>query len=156
MKDYLIEFFQFNVAANRKVAEAINRLPDNAEAARLFSHLIHAQNKWFNRIKPEIDDASIPWSGETFPAAELEARFNESIDKWMKYLNALDIDGLQSDVQFSRPVDGRKYAAKVIDIILQINYHSIHHRAQILKLMSAQGVKPPATDYILSKLRPAQ
>jgi uncharacterized damage-inducible protein DinB len=41
---------------------------------------------------------------------------------------------------------------KLVDLVLQLNYHSIHHRAQINKLMSQQWIIPPATDYIYTKL----
>ncbi|MGZ3921946.1 MAG: DinB family protein [Bacteroidia bacterium] len=36
-----------------------------------------------------------------------------------------------------------------------MNYHSIHHRAQVNTLMSKQGIKPPATDYIFTVLQEA-
>ncbi len=41
----------------------------------------------------------------------------------------------------------------LMDLALQLNYHNIHHRAQINTLISKQGIKPPATDYIFTKLQ---
>jgi uncharacterized damage-inducible protein DinB len=42
---------------------------------------------------------------------------------------------------------------KIKDLMLQLNYHCIHHRAQVNTLISKQGIKPPATDYIFTVLQ---
>ena len=34
------------------------------------------------------------------------------------------------------------------DIALQLNYHSIHHRAQIQSIIRKQGIEPDFVDYI--------
>jgi len=60
---------------------------------------------------------------------------------------------LGADIIFTRPNDGKKMAVILRDLFLQLNYHSIHHRAQINSLISKQGIKPPATDYILTVLK---
>ncbi|MBP9221492.1 MAG: hypothetical protein KBF42_08910 [Chitinophagales bacterium] len=37
---------------------------------------------------------------------------------------------------------------------LQLNYHSIHHRAQMQMLIRQQGLVPDFVDYIGTKYRP--
>jgi len=44
--------------------------------------------------------------------------------------------------------DGSHWTAPLKDIALQLNYHSIHHRAQIQALIRAQGIEPDFVDYI--------
>jgi uncharacterized damage-inducible protein DinB len=39
----------------------------------------------------------------------------------------------------------------LIDIALQLNYHAIHHRAQIQVLIRQQGLEPDFIDYIGTK-----
>jgi uncharacterized damage-inducible protein DinB len=40
-----------------------------------------------------------------------------------------------------------------LDIALQLNYHSIHHRAQMQVLIRQQGMEPDFIDYIGTKYR---
>ena len=49
--------------------------------------------------------------------------------------------------------DGGVYAATPKDIALQLNYHSIHHRAQIQTIIRHQGIEPDFIDYIGTKYR---
>ncbi len=44
--------------------------------------------------------------------------------------------------------DGARFQATLKDIALQLNYHSIHHRAQIQAIIRTQGVDAPFVDYI--------
>lgn len=60
---------------------------------------------------------------------------------------------MEEYLQFTRQSDGVKMGVKIKDLALQINLHSVHHRAQINSLLSKQGIKPPATDYIFTKLQ---
>jgi len=39
------------------------------------------------------------------------------------------------------------------DIALQLNYHSIHHRAQIQTIIRQQGMEPDFVDYIGTKYK---
>ena len=155
MKQYLIDFFKYNDWANRKLLESIRQLPDKEEAAKLFSHLISSQNKWLNRITEESVDASLAWFGPVFPLEQLESLWRESVDKWLQFLEGSDDPGLESQIVFQRPSDGKKLAVIIRDIALQLNYHSIHHRAQISRIMREQGLTPPATDYIFTVLKEA-
>jgi uncharacterized damage-inducible protein DinB len=49
--------------------------------------------------------------------------------------------------------DNTRWAATPKDIALQLNYHSIHHRAQIQSILRRQGVEPDFVDYIGTKYR---
>jgi len=48
------------------------------------------------------------------------------------------------------------FAAAIKDIALQLNYHSIHHRAQIQTIIRSQGLEPEFVDYIATKYRRLQ
>lgn len=153
MKQHLIDSFKYNDWANTNLLEAIKQLPDNEKSVKLFSHLIHAQDKWYNRITKQVDDSSIDWMGSSFTIDGLELKWNESIYKWIKLIEKKNETDLQQDVVFSRVSDGKQMGIKLVDLCLQLNYHSIHHRAQINTLISQQGLTPPATDYIFTKLK---
>lgn len=153
MKDYLIQTFQYNDRANRQLLAAILNLPDKAEAVKLFSHLIMAQDKWLNRIEKKIDDSALTWFGPVIPEQELAQRWEQSVTNWINLLRSETEAGLENYVTFTRPSDGKTIGVSLKDLALQLNYHSIHHRAQINSLISKQGAKVPITDYIFSALK---
>jgi uncharacterized damage-inducible protein DinB len=156
MKKYLTEFFTYNNWANRKLLETVLILPEKSEAIKLFSHLISTQNKWLNRITKEADDSTFSWFGENLPAEELEAAWQKSITPWLELLEKQTEETLEEDVIFNRPSDGKIMSLKLRDLLLQLNYHNIHHRAQINTIISKQGITPPATDYIFTVLKEAE
>jgi uncharacterized damage-inducible protein DinB len=152
MKEYLIQTFNYNDWANKQLLTAILSLPDKTEAVKLFSHLITAQDKWLNRIEKKTGDSTLTWFGPVFPENELAQRWEQSITKWITLLEAETEAGLENKVTFIRPSDGKTMGVRLKDLALQLNYHSIHHRAQMNSLISRQGIKVPATDYIFTAL----
>jgi len=150
MKQYLIDFFHYNDWANRRLLEAIKQVSEKDETVKLFSHLISAQNKWLNRVTNERTDSTNEWFGTPLELEQLESRWNESVTRWLQLLESKNEEDLETTVIFARPSDGKKLSVKLCDLVLQINYHSINHRGQILRLLREQGIKAPATDYILT------
>ncbi|MCB0428828.1 MAG: DinB family protein [Flavobacteriales bacterium] len=152
MKEYLIKLFNYNDWANRKLLEIIKQLPDKEDAIKLFSHLITSQDKWLNRVTRQTDDNSYHWFGQIFPIESIEKNWLESFQKWADTLQSASESDLNNNIVFVRVTDKKEMKVKLKDIILQLNYHSIHHRAQINKLISQQGLTPPPTDYILTAI----
>ncbi len=155
MKEYLIEFFQFNESAMMRIIDAVQALPANAEAARLISHMIDASQKWFNRIKPEVKDSTLSWNGPAYPVGECTALWQSQTEQWVKYLRGCSERDLLKEVIYQSS-DGGRFSSTITDIALQLNYHAIHHRAQIMMLIRQQGNAPPASDYILLKRKTLQ
>lgn len=153
MIQYLIDFFEYNHQANNKLLDVIYQLPEKEEAIKLFSHMILAQDKWFNRVVIEKEDAELQWMTPIIPLQELGGKWDISCNAWIKLIREKSDEALQEDVVFKRGNDGRNMGIKLVDLCLQLNYHNIHHRAQINTLMSKQDLTPPQTDYIFTKLR---
>lgn len=153
IKNYLIDTFRYNDWANRQLISAIKLLPDKEEAMKLFSHLISAQNKWMNRVNLMEDDNAFHWFGPALNETEIEDAWEKSVNAWILLLESTDPNDLEKDVVFNRATDGKKIAVSLKDLALQLNYHSIHHRAQINSMISRQGITVPKTDYIFTKLR---
>lgn len=131
------------------------QLPEKGESLRLLSHLIATQRKWMNRITKAVPDSEYGWYGETYDTDTIARKWAQSIEEWQALATNADETGLNENVYFNRAADGKKMMVRLIDLFLQINYHNMHHRAQINKLISAQGITPPATDYIFTVLREA-
>ena len=169
MKEYLIETFRYNDYANKLSLAKINELKEKDECVRLFSHLINSMNKWLGRVekwgakRPFPEDIVVSSSGTltyvdmdwwlpVYSLNDLEAKWDKSLEKWLAFLESKTEGELIEDVEFVG-FDGSDFAATAKDIALQLNYHSIHHRAQIQYLIRQQGVEPHFVDYIGTKYR---
>jgi uncharacterized damage-inducible protein DinB len=147
MKEYLIETFKFNDWANKRALEKIKEMPEKDEAIRLFSHLITCMNKWMGWIKDDPAAPAMKWYGDIYPLEELGPRWDKCLNAWLDFLESHSEEEIDSEKRYVSG-SGIKYGAKVKDMALQLNYHSIHHRAQLLMMMRMQGVQPPNSEYI--------
>lgn len=147
MKKYLIETFEFNSLMNKKLLEKIKKLPDKEECIRFFSHLINSQKKWMARIVQYPKDPEMDWWDPVYPFNKLEEEWDESLKEWIDYLNSKTEDELFEEAKFIG-YDGGEWSAPLKDIALQLNYHSIHHRAQMQLFIRLQGFEPDFVDYI--------
>ena len=147
MKQYLIDTFKYNDWANRKLLEKIRQLPDKEESIKFFSHLINSMNKWMARILHDANAPQMDWWNPEYPLEELESRWNECLQRWILFLEGKTEEQVFEVIRFVG-FDGGQFEAKLIDIALQLNYHSIHHRAQIQTMIRKQGLEPDFLDYI--------
>ena len=147
MKKYLIDTFQFNDLMNRKLLEKIKLLTDKKECVRFFSHLINSQKKWMARIVQYPNDPGMDWWEPCYSFDELEGEWGKSLKEWIEYLNIKTEEELFNETKFIG-YDGGHWSASLKDIVLQLNYHSIHHRAQMQLFIRQQGIEPDFVDYI--------
>lgn len=152
MKKYLIDTFIYNATANKKLLLKILQLSDKTEAVKLFSHLINSQYKWMARILHDPKAAEMSWWYPLYSLDDLEKQWSKSLDLWLKYIKSKTDEELNEEVTFVG-FDNAKWATSPKDIALQLNYHSIHHRAQIQTLIRQQGIEPDFLDYIGTKYR---
>ncbi len=150
MKEYLIEFFEFNDWAIGRILDAVAPMPDKSEPVRLISHMIRAQQKWFNRITLEVPDTSLSWNGSPYSFEECTRMWKTQTGRWIAFLRECS-EGRIGDHIIYQSSDGGKFSSTITEIALQLNYHAIHHRAQIMTWIRQQGVAPPPVDYILLK-----
>ncbi len=152
MKQYLLDTFNFNDAANKQMLQKIKILPDTEKAIKYFSHLINSQNKWIERIVQNPEALQMNWWEPLYTLDELEEKWNSSLQRWLDYIAVKTEEELHTEVIFTG-YDGAKWAATPADIALQLNYHSIHHRAQLQTIVRKQGIEPDFIDYIGTKYR---
>lgn len=152
MKTYLAETFEYNSSTNIKLLEKIALLHDREESIKLFSHLINCQYKWLARILKTPGYEKMSWREPVYDFNKLETEWTKSIQLWLDYLDTKTDEELATEITFIG-YDGSLWAATPKDIALQLNYHSIHHRAQIQTLIRQQGVEPDFVDYIGTKYR---
>ena len=147
LRDYLVGTFKYNDRANRQVLESIRKLSEKDECIKFFSHMINSQRKWMARIVEYPNNPQMSWWDPVYPLEKLEEEWGNSLNAWLDLLSKKSEQELEQDILFIG-YDGGKFSAKLRDIALQLNYHSIHHRAQIQILIRAQGMDAPFVDYI--------
>ena len=152
LNTYLEETFLYNDVTNKKLLANIKLMPDPQEATRLFSHLINCQYKWMARIVQDPKAPVMSWWEPVYAYNELEPEWSKSLTPWITYISEKTEEELLAEVSFIG-FDGSVWAATPKDIALQLNYHSIHHRAQIQTLLRQQGLTPDFIDYIGTKYR---
>lgn len=152
MKTYLIDTFEYNSFTNKKLLEKIALLRDREESIKLFSHLINCQYKWLARILKKPAYEEMDWWLPLYDINQLEEEWNKSLQNWIDYLSLKTDEELETETTFVG-YDGSLWASTPKDIALQLNYDSIHHRAQIQTLIRQQGVEPDFVDYIGTKYR---
>jgi uncharacterized damage-inducible protein DinB len=150
MQAYLIETFLFNDSANKNMLKKINELRDKDECIKFFSHIINSQNKWMARILRDTFAPQMSWWDPVYPFEQLEEKWNSSLDVWINFLKSKTEEQIFQEVEFIG-YDGGKWKTRLVDIALQLNYHSIHHRAQMQMLIRQQGFEPDFIDYIGTK-----
>ncbi len=152
LKKYLIETFQYNDFANKLVLKKMIVLPDQAESIKLFSHLINCQFKWLERIIIYPEVSKLDWWLPVYTIDEMEQAWKNSLDAWFHFLQNKSDEDLSSEIKWIG-IGNSTYNAQLKDIPLQLNYHSIHHRAQIQSIIRSQGMEPDFVDYIGTKYR---
>lgn len=152
LNSYLIDTFKFNDQTNKTLLGKIRLLNDKTEAIKLFSHLINCQYKWMARIKQDPGAKSLSWWDPVFDMEELESEWTKSLNPWLDYISKKTEEELSTEVVFVG-LDNARWAASPKDIALQLNYHSIHHRAQIQTIIRQQGIEPDFVDYIGTRYR---
>jgi uncharacterized damage-inducible protein DinB len=151
MKRHIQDLFAFNDWANRNILNAFLGLEGIEEPLRLFSHMINSQNKWLNRIGRETPDTSLSWTAPLYDRSTAGKNWDASVRAWIGFLQGCDDVGREIHFQAS---DGGSFKATIASITLQLNFHSIHHRAQIMAWLRSRGIAPPQSDYILLKRQP--
>jgi len=152
LRQYLIDTFFYNDYANKMVLEKIKQLQDKTKAIRFFSHLINSQNKWLKRIEVYPNDPQIDWWEPVYSLGELESKWNQSLQQWIDLLQNISEEELYEEKKFIG-FDGAHWSVPLKDIVLQLNYHSIYHRAQIQTIIRKQGFEPDFVDYIGTKYK---
>ena len=152
MKEHLVESFRYNDHANKLALRKMSELVDKEECVKFFSHLINSMNKWLGRIEKWNGHKELDFWLPVYEFDELESKWDECLGRWMKFLDSKTEAELFEEVEFYGR-DGGDWVAVLKDIALQLNYHSIHHRAQIQYLIRQQGIEPEFVDYIGTKYR---
>ena len=150
---HLRRLFAYDQWANARVLDALKALaPLDAAApmARLFSHILAAQDVWLAHIH------SRPLSETVWPETAPDAwpgRMHALNQAWLHLLDTWDA-GLDAPIAY-RNTKGQSFETPLHEILLHVVIHGQHHRAQIAGGLRRQGHTPPPTDFIFYTRDPA-
>jgi uncharacterized damage-inducible protein DinB len=92
------------------------------------------------------------WWEPEYSFEELGSKWHKSLKDWLDFIKSFGENELYEEKKFIG-FDGAHWSAPLKDIALQLNYHSIHHRAQIQSIIRKQGLEPDFVDYIGTKYK---
>ena len=108
---------------------------------------LRSMYKWLARVNHVEGSQNMSWWEPLYKYEELESKWSDSVTKWIEFIETKTDADLHEYVRFIG-FDGGEWEARYEDIALQLNYHSIHHRAQMQKIIRKQGLEPDFLDYI--------
>ena len=146
-KDHLRRLFAYDLWANNRVLQALEAaspLEPASPIARLFSHIIAAQQIWLVRVRGEA------LSGGVIVWPEIEPMLwpgmvQSTHAEWLGQLDAWQAE-LDAPVSYHN-TKGQTFETPLHEIVTHVIIHGQHHRAQIALHLREHGLTPPPTDF---------
>jgi uncharacterized damage-inducible protein DinB len=132
--------------ANQRILETLQNSEEYKQANNLFSHILHAENVWYTRLKG-ADSSHLPiWSEVSVESCVEKVNQNHhNYDEFLSTLSNSDLDQLVS----YKNSNGTEFENSIRDILTHVALHGQYHRGQINQLLRAANKEPISVDYIL-------
>ncbi|MCI3926875.1 damage-inducible protein DinB [Paenibacillus sp. TRM 82003] len=146
MRTHFMKMAEHMAWADRRAAEALRSASGggNAEAAKLYAHVVSAEINWMSRLQ-----GGDPFVVPVFPEWTLEeaaARSDAVIADYERLLAEDDVDLDQLVVY--RNSTGDEFRTSAADILTHVFLHGCYHRGQINARLRGAGDEPINVDYI--------
>ena len=146
MNNYLIQLLDYELWANRRIIDALEKI-DNppARALALMGHILSAQHVWYGRIMRESvfvtiwENIPVSWMGET---AERQHR------QLVSHVLSLEETELSNLIEYMN-TKGISYTDSLLSILTHLSHHAAYHRGQIIQLIRPMVDQAPETDFIV-------
>ena len=132
--------FRYDDWANREELRTL-RESSNAQALRLFAHIIGTEWVWYARLRGEPPREAV-WPEISLDGCEQSLDLIGSF--WMEFVSGADMNATVSYTNSK----GQLWTSRVEDVLLHVIMHGAYHRGQIATLLRAAGEEPAYTDYI--------
>lgn len=147
MTEYFHRLLVFDNWANTRTLESI-AAADNppSKAIKWMAHIVAAEWLWLQRLKGEKQSMAV-WPVLTLD--ECRVHLGNLHQAWEGYLNQLAPEEYSASISY-RNSQGEAWQNSVQDILTHLIAHSHYHRGQIASELSANGITPAQTDFILA------
>ena len=158
MKELLLSYTEYNVWANKLIAELVCGLSDEfrskdlggsfVSVAKTVEHIWVAENLWLQRLQMAEHVVA--------PNENFDGTFEDICHAWLKSSEGLllftqkihDERGLEHEFHYKN-IKGEHFKNKVSDCIQHVCNHSTFHRGQLVTYLRQLGeTKIPSTDFI--------
>jgi len=144
MKAYFQKLFRYNQWANLVLSEHLRNLAPPDQVMMRMSHIVSAEEIWFNRVKPLGFDP-LPLF-EIQPWELLQPRLEQSASRWLELVD--DTADFEQVIAYNN-LAGKSFHSPLSDILIHLANHGTYHRGQIATLLRQHNLEPLPTDYIL-------
>jgi len=146
MKEYFTRMFEYDLFANKILAETISKVNNPHKPVKLMAHLLAAHQIWLNRCKGLPAPGGELWPD--WPAESLNDIIDQNGKEWLDFVNSLQATGFDNLISYKNS-KGEPFENKLTDILAHVINHGTHHRAQAGQHLITAGIeKLPPTDYI--------
>ncbi|ULT56532.1 damage-inducible protein DinB [Neobacillus drentensis] len=144
--DTIMKMFQHLEWANLRILEALKAIGGrNHQTKRLFSHLLLAEEVWFNRLQGLDSNPQAIWTELTIEECSNLVMKNQQ--RFSGLLGGLS-ETTMEDVIVYKNSTGQAFSTSVGDILTHVALHGQYHRGQINRLLREDGFEPVNVDFI--------
>ncbi len=131
--------------ADAQVLARLRGAPEDTASLRWYAHVLAAERVWYLRMQGRDWTTQRVWPSLSLDeCAEMAAKNAEQL---VQYVAKLTDEDLTRGVAYTNSA-GDSFTSTVADMITQVALHGVHHRGQIAASLRANGVEPPALDFI--------
>lgn len=139
MKEHFLELFEYEDWAMQRIIATLTEAQD-ADANKLFAHILFAREIWFNRVAGQ----SNPYDFDGKSLDELIAAYRDNQRKWIEFIEATE--DFDAAVNYNT-TDGEPFSNKLKHLLTHVVNHSTYHRGQITNTLKGK-LKLISTDFI--------
>ena len=144
MKKYFLKLYHYNVWANQRVLDCLERQHiEDEKILTLLGHVVAAQLLWLHRVKGLPPPNVKLWGIYTFD--QLVSMADSAGKQWLDFVESTD--DFDRELNYTN-YTGDPYTNNVETIMIHLVNHSSYHRAQIAMLLRQKGFEPINTDFI--------
>lgn len=162
MKEHLVQFFEYNVWANRLIVKTAERLseeqftqeiPYSQNSIRdILVHILLAEWLWRERMQGYpmgAEEARQKLNPTDFPTSEkLLDHWTDEAMKMRNFLGDLSEEGIMGTFKYTNTA-GRELEYTLADILNHVVLHGMQHRAEVALMLTDFGFSPGTLDYSL-------
>jgi uncharacterized damage-inducible protein DinB len=131
--------------ADAQVLARLRSAPEDTEALKWYAHVLAAERIWCLRLHGQDWTTQRVWPSMSLD--ECSALAEQNAAQLQQYVSRLREEDLARDVAYINSA-GDTFINNVSDIVTHVALHGVHHRGQIAASLRANGVDPPALDFI--------
>ena len=158
MKNLLLQYAEYNLWANKRIADILNELPENIlnqpfpssfkSILKTVQQLCFAENLWYKRIKISRIE-NIPAISLDTTIQQLNYSWLNCSQLWIDLIKYCNENELQKNLDYTS-LKGEKFCQPLWQLLQHLFNHQTYHRGQLITLFHLAGISGlPATDFIV-------